>query len=47
MEEDSGLLEWDSEFLLAIFSKALHSLKILENTYTVTYCHIPEDWNSK
>jgi hypothetical protein len=49
MEEDSGLLEWDAEFVLAIVSKAIQSLKILENVCsdTVSQCHIPEDRNSQ
>jgi len=37
----------ESTLMLAIFSKALHSLKILGNTRTVTQCHIPEDRNSQ
>jgi hypothetical protein len=45
MDEGSGLLEWDAEFVLAIISKALHSLKILGNKYKVSQHHIPEDQN--
>jgi hypothetical protein len=33
--------------VFAVFSKALHSLIILGNAYTVTQRHIPEDKNSK
>lgn len=45
MDEDSALLKWDAEYVLAIISKALHSLKILGNKYKVSQRHIPEDQN--